>query len=267
MSDLVLTTFLSSLRDQMALLADRREVLQSQLAQVERDHERLEVAVSVIQDGLQSRSASKLAPGSTGDPSLAEQVLEELAGSPGMTRGELLRVFRPRGVNENTFGSCLSRLTRRGDLVKRGRHYSVAQRPSGALPSSADIASAASDADRRSSARDSAAVHADHAEARSSRSPAVSDARVAPSLPVPLLSDQELPLTQQVLSYVETHPGSKRAAVVRDFSSRGVKDAAVDTALAGLTKNGRLLRGPDGVLVVLRPSDVQRVGPDTVEAS
>ena len=268
MPDPHLTSFLSSLRDQMALLADRREALQSQLAQVERDHERLEVAVSVIQEGLQSRSASTPPPGPAGEPSLAEQVLEELAGSPGMTRGELLRVFRPRGVNGNTFSSCLFRLCKRGDLVKRGRYYTVAQRrPSGGSPSSADIAYAASGTDRGSSLREPAAVYGDRAEARSSRPAAVSDARVAPSLPVPLSSDPELPLTQQVLSYVGTHPGSTRASVVRHFRPQGVKDAAVDTALAGLTKTGRLLRGSDRVLVVPGASDVQAVGPDPVEAS
>ena len=268
MPDLDLTTFISSLREQMALLADRREALQSQLAQLERDYERLEVAVSVIQEGLHSRSASTPSPGPAGETSLAEQVLQALAGSPGMTRGELLRVFRPRGVNDNTFGSSLSRLRKRGDLVKRGKYYSVAQRRlSGAASSSADIASAASDTDRRSSVRESGAVYGDYAEARSSRSAAVSDARVAPSRPVPLSSDQELPLTQQVLSYVETHPGSTRASVVRHFRPQGVKGAAVDTALAGLTKNGRLLRGPDSVLVVPGPSDVQAVGSDPVEAS
>lgn len=263
-----LSTFLSSLRDQLAMLGDRREALQSQLAEVEREHGRLEVAVSVIQERLQSRPASSASPGPAGEPSLAEQVLEELAGSSGRTRGQLLRVFRPRGVNDNTFSSCLSRMVRRGDLVKRGGYYLVPpRRPSGPSPSSADVASAASALEPRSSPPDSRAVDADHPDVRSSRDAAVSDARVAPLPSVPLSSDQELPLTHQILSYVETHPGSTRASVVRHFRPRGVKDAAVDTGLSGLKKNGRLLRGPNGVLDVPPASDVQAVGPDTVEAS
>ena len=240
----LLQTVLSSVRDQLAVVARRREDLDRQRVDLDREYARLAAAVSVMEEHAgaagQPSSTDPLA-----DPSsLTERILDALAGSSATSRADLLSLFRPLGVNDNTLDSAVYRLRKRGTIEKRGKYFF--------LPSvSSDVPPGGSDLDRH----------------RADPGPAGADAALEPAPfvgGVPALDDRtrgtladlpsapadERPLTHRVREAVATLAGPTRAVLVRYFAAQGVKAASVDTAVSGLRKRGQLERRPDGAFVV-----------------
>ena len=265
MSDVA--TILSSVRAKLAVLAGRRDQIQSQLADIDREHGRLGAAVSVMEEHLQDRQGSSASDVPPGSRSLSDQILDALAGSPGKTRADLLRVFGA-GVNENTFGSAIGRLRKRGAVVKRGRYYSrVAQGPpSGAFLSPGDVTSARSDVDRSLSDVDPVPVEVDQAVAASAPSGPGLATGGAASSPLPSESGTTT-YKARVLDAVATSAACTRAALVKFLGSQGVKESSVDTAIAGLKKDGVLEQRADRVLVVPPRADAPAAPPGASSGS
>ena len=131
MSDLAAA--LSSVRAQQEVLAGRRDELESQLAEVDREQGRLAAAVSVMEEHLRSQSGSSATDQRPGSRRLVDQILDELDRSPGRTRADLLRVFADR--NANTVSAGIARLCKRGAIVNNDGHYSrVVQGPEQEAP-------------------------------------------------------------------------------------------------------------------------------------
>ncbi len=250
-----LAAVLSSVRAKQEVLASRRDQLESQLAEVDREQGRLAAAVSVMEEHLRARSGSPASEQRASGPRLVDQILDELARSPGQTRADLLRVFADR--NANTVSAAVARLCKRGAVVNNAGHYSRAvQGPEqDASGSPADVDSSRSDLEQRPS-DDAALPHeVDRADSGSVRAGPVSDARVTASSSAPHPSGSGKNTKRaRVWDAVATSAVCTRPALVEFFAPRGLTEDAVDTALAGLKKRGVIEQRADGVLVALSPS-------------
>lgn len=249
-----LAAVLSSVRAKQEVLASRRAELESQLAEVDREQGRLAAAVSVMEEHRRARSGSPPSEQRAGGPRLVNQILDELARSPGQTRADLLRVFASR--NPNTVSAAVARLCKRGAVVNNAGHYCVVQGPEQDAPRSpADVDSSRSDLEQRPS-DDAALPHeVDRADSGSVRAGPVSDARVTASSSAPHPSGSGKNTKRaRVWDAVATSAVCTRPALVEFFAPRGLTEDAVDTALAGLKKRGVIEQRADGVLVALSPS-------------
>ena len=243
-----LATYLSSVRDRLAVVVQRRDDLQRRLAEVTHDHDRLVAVVSLLQEDLENEAFS---PSDVPEdpPPLAVQILAELPGSAGKTRADFQRVFRRRGVNANTVDSALDRLRKRRELVKRGKYYfrSAQASASPSSASSSDLAAAASGPDPDPAGPGRVAGDAPSGKARS-RPPGAASAALSSAAPDPsLLPVDERPLTLRIHERVAASGGCTRAALVRHFRVPG---KAVDDVLRAFKGRGRLERRADGVWVV-----------------
>ena len=261
-----LAAYLSSLRDRLAVVVKRRDDLQRQLGEIAHEHDRLAAGISLLEEDLETHSPS-LSDVPEDPPPLADQILTALPGSTGKTRADLQRVFRPRGVNENTLDSALDRLRKRGDLVKRGKFYFRSPREEEPLPSSTSSPEPVPPASVRSpDAADVAPVLGDVPSGKAVSAPAgtaLVPARSSVPLSSPLPAD-ERPLTARVYERVATMGGCSRADLARYF---GVKGKAIDDVLTAFKKRGQLERRPDGMYVVVDGSAAPSPPPDASQAS
>ena len=237
-----LQAVLLSVRESLVELARRRETLQHQLAAVERDHARLSAAVSVIEEhaGAVSRpsSADPMA-----EPRLTDRILEALHSSA-RSRADLLRLFA--GVNSNTLDSAVRRLVQRGLVQRQGRRFVPV---AGSMSVSAGVGGSEVDQPRAESGA-VPVVAGQVPVSVSAAVPVVEDVSGGmAAVPVPRRVD-DVPLTVRVREAVATPVATTRAALVEHFAARGIKASAVDTAVAGLRRRGRLERRAGGVLVV-----------------
>ena len=233
-----LAAVLSSVRAQLAVVDRRRVDLDRQRADVEREYDKLVAAVSVMEEhaALAARPASSAE--SADSPPLAERILDAVVKGTARNRRDLIRLFRPVGVNPNTLDSAILRLKKRGLLQRQGKHLvPVGQALAPASVGRSQETAAGSDAGPTS-------VHQDP------------DPGPVPG-PLPAPAD-EIPLTVRVLEAVAALDACTRAVLVKHFASHGVRPAAVDAALAGLRKRGKLERRAGGLLVVTG-SDEQTV--------
>ena len=229
-----LAAVLSSVRAKQEVLASRRDQLESQLAEVDREQGRLAAAVSVMEEHLRARSGSPASEQRASGPRLVDQILDELARSPGQTRADLLRVFADR--NANTVSAAVARLCKRGAVVNNAGHYSRAvQGPEqDASGSPADVDSSRSDLEQRPS-DDAALPHeVDRADSGSVRAGPVSDARVTASSSAPHPSGSGKNTKRaRVWDAVATSAVCTRPALVEFFAPRGLTEDAVDSSLGG----------------------------------
>ena len=113
---------ISSIRDRLAVVAGRREELERQCADVEREYARLAAAVSVFEEHAESPVQPSGSEAVAEPPPLTARVFDALLGSSANSRSDLLRVFRPLGVNENSLDSAIQRLKQRGTIQQRGKY-------------------------------------------------------------------------------------------------------------------------------------------------
>ena len=261
-----LATYLSSLRERLAAIVERRDDLQRQLGEVTHEHDRLAAAISLLQEDLETKSPS-LSDVPEDPPPLADQILADLPGSTGKTRAEIQGRFRPRGVNPNTLDSALDRLRKRGDVVKRGKYYFRSGHQGAALPSSVSSPDPRPTAsDRSPDAADAGRVPGDVHSGKAGSAPAGAALAPVPSagpLSSPLPVD-ERPLTVRVYERIATSDGCTRGELVGHF---GVKGKAIDDVLTGFKKRGRVERRPDGLYVVAGRSDAPSPSADVSQAS
>lgn len=264
MPDLV--SVLSSVRDQLALVARRREEIDRQRAEVELEYARLAAAISVMEEHAVVAARPSSSDESADPPSLTERILDALVNASARSRGDLLRLFRPLGVNENTLDSAILRLKKRGLIQRQGKHLVPVGQPlapasagrsretaggSDADPCRADFVPLLVPDDRgQAGVLGTASVHQDPARGL-----------VPGPLPAPV---DEIPLTVRLLEVVATLEAPTRAVLVRHFAAHGVKPASIDTALAGLRKRGKLERRAGGGVVVVSGSDAPFVPVDVV---
>ena len=78
-----LASVLSSVHDQLEVLANRRGELQAQLAEVDREHGRLAAAISVMEEHLKKRPGSSATDRVAAPGRLADQIFDELCGLAG----------------------------------------------------------------------------------------------------------------------------------------------------------------------------------------
>lgn len=229
MSDL--EAALASVRGELETLDRRREDLDRERQALERKHAELSAAVRVME-----RHASRTAPPSSRDDSRAEvpltqRVLNAIVDDGVATRADLLRGFRP-GVNANSVDSAVLRLIKRGAIRREGRRLVAVV--GSAEPGSVDPSPAS--------------------PSETSEVPvSAEEDRPGTGGPVQLPSSADgdrIPLTTRVLEAVASSTAVTRRALVQHFRAQGVKEAAVDTALAGLRKRRKLARRVGGVLAV-----------------
>lgn len=255
-----LGSVLARVENEVAVVTRRCEELDRERAVLDRQRVRLVAAVEVMKE----HAGEAVPPSASGEPAdpqpLTERILAALVDGAAHRRTDLLRMFRPLGLNENTIDSAVHRLKKRGVVRREGRRLVPVLQPS--APASAAESSRASSAesDRDRSQDDLAPVAVDLALGRAAVPGAVSvpDGSSVGSAPAP--TDQA-PLTVRVREAVATSLATTRATLVRHFAAQEVKDSAVDAALAGLRKRGRLERRAGGVLAVPR-ADVLSVPAD-----
>ena len=261
-----LDAVLSSVRDQLAVVARRRDDLDRQRAHLDSEYARLSTAVSVMEEhvGPAAQPSSTAALADRSSP-LSQRILDALAGSSATRRADLLTLFRPLGINENTLDSAIYRLRKRGAIQKRGKYLvPVLQTPPLVLPSvSSDVSAGGSD--RHGADPQHAGVEAGLEPGPFSGTVPVLENRTPSTVPGPLPAPaDEIPLTVRVQEAVATLEAPTRALLVQHFAAHGVKPAAVDVALAGLRKRGKLERRGAGGVLVVSASDAPSVPVDAV---
>ena len=258
-----LATVLSSVRAQLAVVDRRRAELDRQRADLEREHARLSAALSVLEEhaGLADRSSSS--DESADSPPLAERILDALAKGSARSRADLIKLFRPLGVNDNTLDSGILRLKKRRLIERQGKQlFPVAQPLEPASAGRSPETAVGSDAGPSSADLLRLPVRDDSGQAGVLGAASVHQDLVPGPVPAPA---DEVPLTVRVLEAVPTLDACTRAVLVKHFAPHGVRPAAVDAALAGLRKRGKLERRAGGVLVV-SGSDAQSVPVDAVSS-
>ena len=228
----VRTRMCSSVRSQIEVLDRRREELERQLADVDREHARLTAGLSVIEEHLSHALPSPSSEVSEETVPLAERVFDAVRAGASSRRA-LIRIFEPQGVKPNTLDGTLFRLRKRGAIRRDGRRLAPvveslepgSSDPSPGLAREISEVRASAEEDQRPGAR-------------------------RPVEPSPSADGDWVPLTTRVLEAVRTSTGVTRRALVRHFVAQGIKAGSVDTALAGLRKRGRLERRADGVLAL-----------------
>ena len=247
---------ISSIRDRLAVVAGRREELERQCADVEREYARLAAAVSVLEEHAAEPSVQPSGSEPAAEPPpLTARVFDALLGSSANTRSDLVRVFRPLGVNENSLDSAIQRLKQRGTIQQRGKYLVPGvQTPVPASSPSSDDAGG-SDVDRRSSDPRPVGLAAGPDQGPLPGVVAASDQEPSGGASARRSSPRRIPLTVRVQEAVATSVACTRAALVKHFALQGTKESAVDTALSGLRKRGKLVKR-DRRLWVVSASDV-----------
>ena len=256
-----LDAVLSSVRAQLALVDRRRVELDRQRADVERESAKLAAAVSVMEEHAALADRPSSSDESADSPPLADGILDAVVKGSARSRRDLIRLFRPLGVNTNTLDSAILRLKKRGLLQGPGKRLVPVGQP--LAPTSAGRSqetAAGSDAGPSSADLLPLPVRDDSGQAGVLGAASVHQDPDPGPLPDPA---DEIPLTVRVLEAVATLGACTRAVLVKHFASHGVRPAALDTALAGLRRRGKLEWRAGGVMVV-SGSDAQSLPVDTV---
>ena len=247
---------ISSIRDRLAVVAGRREELERQCADVEREYARLAAAVSVFEEHAESPVQPSGSEAVAEPPPLTARVFDALLGSSANSRSDLLRLFRPLGVNENSLDSAIQRLKQRGTIQQRGKYLVPGIQtpvPASSPPSPDDAGG--SDVDRRSPDPHPVGVEAGPDQGPLPGVVAVSEQEPRGRVSAQRSSPGRIPLTVRVQEAVATSVACTRGALVKHFALQGIKESAVDTALSGLRKRGKLEKR-DRRLWVVSGSDV-----------
>ena len=257
MSDLEVA--LASVRGELEALDRRRAELDRQRAALEHQHAELSAAVRVME-----RHSSRIARPSPTDDSatevpLTQRVLDAIVDAGVSTRPDLLRRFVPE-VNPNTVDSAVLRLVKRGSIRRDGRRLvpvvrsaepGLADPPAGVVPSDSGVVQprdglapvVPEPSGEPAGLHDGDSVPEDRSRER------------VPVVDTPTVdADKAVPFTVRVLEAVATSVACTRRALVQHFSVQGVRDAAVDNAVAGLRRQGKLERRAGGVLAVPGPA-------------
>ena len=250
-----------SMRDVREAMSDVREsiaFLRERIAGLDRQRARLARALEALQD--ESPPAGRPSPppldGASGledPPKLATQILGVLRQSGASNRRQLLRAFEGTDVKAGTLDSAVYRLKERGLVDKRGDRFAIAE--SAPAVAGAGAEAVASSAPDRSSGPARAAVELGVPEVPGDLRvvPVAEDsawAAAAPPEPGPD-EDNAGPLTVRVRQAVVTGVAGTRRALVRHFAPQGFSESAVDAALSGLRKRGKLKSVGRGVIVVV----------------
>ena len=241
---------LGLVRRQLERVTGRLEHLDRDRADLQRESEQLAGAIHVMEQHAGEAARPSSSDESPGAQPLAERILDAVVSGSAVRRSDLLRLFTP-GVNANTLDSALRRLTQRGLVERRGRRLVP-------VPSTGS----GSAVDRPAADPGALSVEVDPGRVGHPAAAAVvEDASGGTALATPPVPSDDLPLTVRVLEAVGTSNVCNRRDLVQHFAVHGVKEAAVDVALAGLRRRRKLERQPDGTLVVPR-SDAPSVAAD-----
>ena len=228
---------LSRVRENLVAVSRRREELQRELDGLDREHERLAVAVEVMEHHAGHTAVPSSSDDSAAVPRLTERILDALVDGSARRRGDLVRLFQQQGVNRNTVGSAIRRLVQKGLVRREGRQLVVV--------SGSASAAGASGRDQRQAdsalvAVESAPVANGGSSSDAGREVAVGGAElVSPPNPVDGF------LTDRVHEVVAKSVATTRKALIRHFARQGVTESAVDNAIRGLRRTDRLGRKPN----------------------
>ena len=232
--------------------------LRERIAGLDRQRARLVRAIEALQDkSTPSVPASPLpldgASAPEDPPTLAAQILGVLRKSGPLNRRQLLRAFEDTDVKAGTLDSAVYRLKDRGLVDKRGDRFGIAESEAAAAGAGAE-AGASSPSDRFSGPVGVAVEHGAPQVLRDRRVvPVIVDRAPAAAVPPDRVPDDDnaVPLTVRVHEAVVTGVASTRRALVRHFGEQGIPKSAVDTALSGLRKRGKLKSAGRGKIVVV----------------
>ena len=232
--------------------------LRERIAGLDRQRVSLVRALEVLQGESppsvgESRSPLDGASGEEDPPTRAAQILGVLRKSGPLTRREILRAFEGAAVKASSLDSTVYRLKERGLIVKRGARFAIPEpHQVVAAPGAEAVASSAPD---RSTGPVRAPVELGVPQVQGDRRvvPVAEDraaAAAAPPEPVPD-EDHAGPLTVRVCQAVVTGVAGTRRDLVRHFAPQGFSESAVDAALSGLRKRGKLRSVGRGAIVVV----------------
>ena len=232
--------------------------LRERIAGLDRQRARLVRALEALQDeSTPSGRASPLPLDGASAPedplSLATRIFGVLRKSGPLSRRQLLRAFEDTDVKAGTLDSAVYRLKERGLLDKRGDRFGIAESEAAAAGAAAETgASSASD---RPSGPVGAAVEHGAPQVLGDRwvVPVGEDRARAGAVPPDRVPDENnaVPLTVRVHEAVVTGVAGTRRALVRHFGEQAIPESAVDTALSGLRRRGKLKSVGRGKIVVV----------------
>lgn len=231
--------------------------LRERIAGLDRQRVSLVRALEVLQ-GESPPSVGESSPpldsasGEEDPPTRAAQILGVLRKSGPLTRREILRAFEGAAVKASSLDSTVYRLKARGLIVKRGARFAIPESQVVAGPGAEAVASSAPD---RSTGPVRAPIELGAPQVQGDRRvvPVAEDraaAAAAPPEPVPD-EDHAGPLTVRVCQAVVTGVAGTRRDLVRHFAPQGFSESAVDAALSGLRKRGKLRSVGRGAIVVV----------------
>ena len=175
------TVVLSRVREDLVAVSRRREALQRELGDLDREQARLAAAVEVMEQHAGNAAGPSSSVHSAEPPRLTERILDALGAGSARRRSDLLPLFEPLGVNPNTIDSAVRRLIDKG-LVRRQGKLLVVVSASASVPDTSEV-------DRRQA--DPATVVAGPARVGNGGPSAVADQDDAPEgtvLPPPPIS-------------------------------------------------------------------------------
>ena len=242
----------------MTEVAESIVFLRERIAGLDRQRVRLALALEALQ-GESPPSVRESPPplyGASGlddPPTLTVQILGVLRTFGPLTRREILRAFEGADVKAGSLDSAVHRLKEGGLIGKRGARFAIPE--SEAAVAGAGAEAVASSAPDRSSGPVRAAVELGAPQVPGDLPVlAVAEDRAraaaAPLEPVPD-EDNGGPLTVRVRQAVVTGVAGTRRALVRHFAPQGFSESAVDAALSGLRKRGKLKSVGRGVIIVV----------------
>ena len=97
---------------------------------LDREHARLAAAVEVMEEHSGEAARPSSSDGSADSQPLTERILAALVNGSAHRRADLVRMFRPHGLNENTVDSAVQRLKKRGVVRREGRRLVPVVQPS-----------------------------------------------------------------------------------------------------------------------------------------
>ena len=233
---------LSSLRDEVSTLDQRRAELRQELEAVDRDHEQLATTISVVEARVGAAPDPGLPPDSEDVP-LTERIADRL-GPSGLRRRELLRIFEAQGFTAAAIDSAVTRLLKRGVAGREGRRVVRIAGPSVSAETAASDSRPVRVAEPGPEPMSGPAT-VERERDDSSAAGCVSDSASGEGV----ADDAGRHLTDRVRDAVHAGVDSRRA-LLKYFASRGVKASSLDHAISGLRTRGVLDRLPNRKLAV-----------------
>ena len=242
----------------MTEVAESIVFLRERIAGLDRQRARLFRALEALQD--ESTPSVRVSPlpldGASvpeDPPTLAFQILGVLRKHGPLNRRQLVRAFEDTDVKASTLDSAVYRLKARGLLRKRADRFAIVESDAAATGLTAE-AGASSASDPSSGPVDAAVEHG---------APQVlGDRQVVPvgqdrvrlgAVPPDRVPDEDnaVPLTVRVHEAVVTGVAGTRRALLRHFGEQAIPGSAVDSALSGLRKRGKLKSVGGGKIVAV----------------